>query len=388
MIAEFETWRAGPGSPVTEALRSMRLVAARHAEPRVLGVAPVARMNPFQSQLYRSFPQHGIAPAPVNEAASFGRLAEVAGLAPVTVHLHWLSFVLGQAADRRDARARLDEFRAGLDAFLGQPRTSLLWTVHNLIPHDARYVDLELELRNAVSDAADLVHVMSGATADAVAPDTVLDPAKTVLVPHPNYRGCYADHVTREAARLALGIEPDELVFVLFGAVKPYKGLDGLLDAFDDARPRLGRQARLIVAGQPDGSDEARRFVDRCTVHPDVLVAPKRIPSEHVQHYLRAADVGLAPYDRVLNSGAVLLYTSFDLPVVVPDAPTVRESLSDGTHVAYGEGGLAGALVAAERFAGDVGVRDTVRRHTDRFDAATVSASLAEAVRTRTGGAP
>lgn len=387
MIAQFESWRAGPGSPVTEALHALRLVAGRHREPRLLGVAPVARMNPYQSQLYRAFPTHGIAAAPVNEAASFGQLAEVSGLAPVTVHLHWLSFVLGQAEDRRAARVRLDEFRAGLDAFLAQPRTSLVWTVHNLVPHDARHLDLEIELRNAVSEAADLVHVMSAATVEAVRPNTVLDAARTVVVPHPNYRGCYADHVTREDARLALGLEPDELVFVLLGAIKPYKGLDGLLDAFDDARGALGRRVRLVVAGQPDASDAAQRFVERCLVHPDVLVAAHRVPSEHVQHYLRAADVGLAPYDRVLNSGAVQLYASFDLPVVVPDVPAVRESLSAGTFLAYRPGGLADALVAAERFADDDEVRAAVRRNTDRFDATRVSAALADAVLERTGGA-
>lgn len=386
MIAEFESWRPGQGTPVTEALRALRFVEGTHPHPLVLGVAPFARGNPYQGQLYRSFPAEGVAVSPVNDLWSFARLADVTPLAPVAVHLHWLSWVLGSASDRKEARGLLDRFAVELGA-LRQGGGRVVWTVHNVLPHDTRFPDLETELRHVVSEAADVIHMMSPSTVPVVSETARLDQSKALYAPIPNYRGVYPDSITTAEARLALGIEPDELVLLVFGALKPYKGLTALLEAFDVARTRTSRRMRLLVAGAPDDHPSTAAFVDRATVHPDVLVAPRKIPTEHVEYFVRAADIGLATYEGALNSSATMLYESFGLPVVVPDVMTLREHLCPGGHVAYAPGdvdALADALVSA----GDLATPSVSRRvseHVRRFDAELVSAPFARALRSRLG---
>ncbi|QTE29037.1 glycosyltransferase [Pengzhenrongella sicca] len=384
MIAEFETWKIGPGSPTTEALRALRAVEAEHSAPLVLGVAPVARGNPYQMQLYRSFANEGIAVTPVTNPWDFGQLADIVSMAPVAVHLHWLSFVLAKARDRKEGRELVDRFARELESYSTRGGR-LVWTVHNVLPHDTLFPELEIELRHMVSGTADVIHLMSPSSVPLVAETARIDPAKVVYAPIPNYRGCYPDNVSRQEARTTLGIEPDELVLVLFGALKPYKGLASLLAAFNAARGTTSRRLRLLVAGAPDEHPNTRAFVEACTLHADVLIAARKIPTEHVQYFMRAADVGLATYEGALNSSAIMLYETFGLPVVVPDVANLRDALCSGDHLAYapGEpGALARALTDAEGLATKA-TRAAVSEHIREFDPQRVSASFARELRAR-----
>lgn len=382
MLADFEGWRIQPSSPVAEALAAVRAVEALTTdEPMVLGVAPVARANPYQSLLYREFYRRGIAVTPVTDPRAFPQLTDVGALR-TAVHLHWLSFVLAGAADPAAARRAVRGFTETLDDFRSAGG-QVVWTVHNVLPHDAAFPDEEISLRNAVAEASTVVHVMSDATLDAVAHTATIDPARVVVAPHPSYLGAYPDSVTREEARLALAIEPDELVYVLFGAIKPYKGLDRLLEAFDAARGRADRPMRLLVAGQPDGTPAAQRFVARCAVHPFVSIRASKVPAEHVQYFLRAADIGLAPYERILNSGAAMLYTTFGLPSVVPDEAPIRSSLPEGAHVAFHDTtALPSALLQARELVGEASAA-VIRAHAERLAPSVVSDSFAGELRMR-----
>ena len=61
----------------------------------------------------------------------------------------------------------------------------VVWTVHNVYPHDARFVDEELRLQQGLADRADVVHVMARSTTDHMDGILTLDPDRTVLAPAP-----------------------------------------------------------------------------------------------------------------------------------------------------------------------------------------------------------
>lgn len=336
MKAEFRGWRTKPGSPVEDALASLRHAEAMGPVQLALGYTPVARMNPYQASLYCRFPELGIAHFPVNVFQDFEQISGIAQSAPLHgVHLHWINGVTAASETRTQARDAVSKFVDRLEMFRSEGGV-VVWTVHNRLPHDARYIAEEHVLRQKVSDLADVVHVMSAGAAEALRPDLLVEPAKTVVAPHPHYIGRYPNAMTRSEARIALEIEPDEYVLVLFGAIKAYKGLDALLRAVNEVSARvIGRRVRLIVAGSPDTSMEAAQFVAESELNPNVLIAARKIPNDEVQIYLRAADIGVAPYRRVLNSGAVALYNSFGLPAIVPDDPGLVDSLLDGTYLTY-----------------------------------------------------
>lgn len=343
MLAEFESWHGQASSPLPEALNAMNLARPRQGKPSLLlAYGPVARMNAYQSLLYKEFPRRGAAILPLNKMATVSSVADL-DLGPSAIHLHWINVVTAGARTEWSARARVDDFCAMLDGQRAR-RVKLVWTVHNLLPHDVRFPAVEHLLRQRVADSCDLVHIMTRSTPEAVSRWLSLDPDRIIYAPHPSYIGAFPDHVSKEEARFALGIGPDEDVAVLFGAIKPYKGLSNLLSAFESIHHDSGRRIRLIIAGQPDSTPDTERFVAWGVAHPWVVVYPKKVPAELVQYFLRAADVGVAPYARVLNSGAAALYSSFGLPTVAPDEPSMREALPEGS-ILYSDPDELGAVL-------------------------------------------
>lgn len=334
MLAHLEGFRAGPSTPAPEVYQAIKAVSAE-CKAHLLGYTAVARMNPYQAMLYSAFGDNGVAAAPVLRGFDFSALNDFHRLTRTrTIHFHWINWVIGDAPDEHTARNKARGMLARVDRFRDRGG-KVAWTVHNVYPHDAKFVDAELELQQGLADRADAVHVMARATTTAMDGILSVPSERTVLAPHPSYVGAYENFVSRSDARAALGIASDEIVFVLFGALKQYKGLNQLLDGFQElCRRHISTRYRLVVAGHPDDHPEVREFVDRCVIDPNVLIAPQRIPGNRAQYYLKAADAGLVTYTRSLNSGAALLYLSFGLPVLATDTPVFHESLPQ-EHVTF-----------------------------------------------------
>lgn len=381
MKIEYRSFTANPQSPASELLAAYSSLANGEEKPHLLGYTPVARMNPYQALLYRRFGGSGIAVAPILKPEKFRGLLDFQRMASTTsLHLHWNSWMTLGAVE--EARAR--SVGLGMAARLERLRdkgVNVVWTVHNVYPHDAVHVDVELEIQQRVADAANVVHVMSTSTVDAMNGYVNLDPGKIVVAPHPSYKGAYVDVVTREEARAMLGLGPDEVVFVLFGALKSYKGLDRLLDAVDllsSGSPEF--RFRVLVAGGADDSLAVREFINRALVNPNVLIESSKIPNDRAQYFLRAADIGLVNYERTLNSGAALLYGTFDLPVVAADTPTFREGLDADSTVFVEDGSadaFARAMIDSVRLVGNPAVKQSLATHMERLDPNVVSSEFA-----------
>ncbi|MCU1568617.1 MAG: hypothetical protein JWQ56_3554 [Pseudarthrobacter sp.] len=341
-------------------------------------------MNPYQALLYRSFPQYGIGVAPILKPDKFRGLLDFQHLAETTsLHLHWNSWMTFGESDESRARSLGIGMAARVDA-LRSKGVNVIWTVHNVYPHDAVHIELELEIQQRIADAANVIHVMSNSTVQAMDGYLKIDASKVVAAPHPSYKGAYVDVVTREEARAMLGLEPDEVVFLLFGAIKAYKGLDRLIAAVDILSQRdPGLRFRIVVAGGADDSDEVRDFVNRALIHPRFLIENNKVPNDRAQYFLRAADVGLVNYARSLNSGAALLYGTFDLPVIAADTPTFREGL-DHSSTVFVDGtspqAFASAMSAATQLLGNAAVGQSLARHMSSLAPDVVSSNFAKSL--------
>lgn len=351
-----------PGELTLEAIAAARGLEALGHEPLILGYHPVARMNPYQTLLYQRSWQAGMAALPIVRDTRIEELADLArgGLATV-LHLHWLNQVLAHARSANDAQGLRKAFLKGIDRYLAAGGR-VAWTIHNVIPHGARFEAEEAALSAAVVERCSVVHVMAEGTPQLVA-DWFRIPADKVLqVAHPSYAGAYEDVVTREQARHELGLWPDEIVHVVLGAIKPYKGLPELLDAWDtlasggQAPNQLapdGPPRRLLIAGGPSDEDGVGALLERAALHPTVLLHARKIPAPEVQLFLRAADVAVLPYLRSLNSGALMLALTFGLPVIVPAGGGLASTVDERMARTF-EPGNPASLVAALRAADEI----------------------------------
>jgi glycosyltransferase involved in cell wall biosynthesis len=274
--------------------------------------------NPFQTMLHAGLADVGAEPVPVADLVTHLATQAEGPADPGLLSLHWTSPILSHAQGPFRARLLLDRFAAALDAFL-DAGGRLVWTVHNVLPHEVRHRWAEVELAQLVADRADLVHVLSAQTPELVESAYHLDPAKVVVIEHASYLGCYPDDLTREGARSRLGFGPDDTVLVTLGGIRPYKALDALLDLFDDlghADPSL----RLAIAGRALEGPATDRLRERCARDARVKAHFEYVENEDVQVWMKAADVAVLPYRDILNSGAFLLAQTFGLPIVAPRA--------------------------------------------------------------------
>ena len=335
---------------------------ARQGSRRAVHVAPFYRGNPYQAMLYAAMDDVGVAVVPVDDITEH-LAARAVATQPGLLHLHWTNPILQPAESESEARKWLDGFVAALDAFAAAGG-KLIWTIHNVLPHDARYHDLEIEMANEILHHADLVHLLSKETLDLVDGVYDVDPQRVVIVEHSSFTGVYPDWITRDGARERLGIDPADKVLIIVGGIRPYKGIDRMLDIFDELVVE-DASLRLLIAGRAGKQPGIAELEERCAAHPRVMSRFTHLPNADLQAWFAAADIAVLPYVNILNSSAFQLAPSFGLPVVGPrmgaltaaeDEPYVRlfdtSSPDDLRDVVRG---------AIRDFVGDEDMRQTAR---------------------------
>ncbi len=143
----------------------------------------------------------------------------------------------------------------------------------------------------------------------------------------------HTDLSPREAKQ-RLGIRGDEKTILFFGAIRPYKGLEYLVEAFQ-LLTVTHPEYRLIIAGEPRKGaeqylDEIQRTINGHVSRRQVLQEIRYIPDEETELYFKAADVLALPYTHVFQSGVLFLGYSFGLPVVGADVGSIREEIIEG----------------------------------------------------------
>jgi glycosyltransferase involved in cell wall biosynthesis len=374
-----------PGDLTSEAMLALRGARASGQRPILLGFVPHFRTNPFQALLYSRCREHGLLPLGIDDFDQVPELTALqrAGIETV-LHVHWLHPVTVRAESEGEAAARIAAFLDLVDAHRAAGGR-LAWTVHNVLPHDARFEELEARFSQEVARRCDVIHVLVEGTADHVAPQFSLPRDRLLHVPHPSYLGAYEDHVSRPDARHSLGIMPDEFVFVVAGAIKAYKGLAGLLDAWQTLE--TDRPMRLVIAGAPGTEAGIDGIVARAILDPTILIDPRRIPASEMQLFMRAADVAILPYLRSLNSGALALALTFGLPVIVPAGGALAEVVDAGfarTVQADSPAALRAAILDAPRWV-TPRARRAARAHAEMLTPAVVAERFAVDFRERLG---
>jgi glycosyltransferase involved in cell wall biosynthesis len=163
----------------------------------------------------------------------------------------------------------------------------------------------------------------------------VPDKAVTVLR-HPINNAFPDSELTPAEAKRRLALTDDEKVILFFGRIRPYKGIEYLLDALRLLLADGKGNYRLIIAGEPKkGSEEylheIQQSVQRDFQQGQVILRMQFIPDDEAELYLKGADVLVLPYKDIFQSGVLFLAYSFGLPVVAADVGSFREEIVEGS---------------------------------------------------------
>ena len=298
-------------------------MTARHVATRVYPLPPQLPTSPYLDQLYAPMAELGV---DVRRGRPRYELpALLLGRGPRILHLHFFD-ELTQRPSRTATAARSLLFLALL-ALLRRRGVGLVWTAHNLEPHELHHPAWGSLVYRLVARWSDAVIAHSQAARELLEARYGSLP-RCVMIPHGSYIGLYGPPRDRAASRVALGLPPNGPVLLNFGTLRPYKNIEQLIDVF----ATLPQDARgtLLIAGAAKSQTYAAELCRRAAVVPGVELRATYIPDEDLPTYFAAADLVVLPYRTLLTSGILLWALSYARPVVAPAFGPVCELVQEG----------------------------------------------------------
>ena len=126
------------------------------------------------------------------------------------------------------------------------------------------------------------------------------------------------NQVNRDKIRQELNIDPRQNVILLFGAIRPYKGVDTALKAFSQVLLEIPNSTLMIAGKLWQKWDPYQQLIDKRGITKEVRTYLDYIPSDEVYRYFEAADLVILPYHHFSSqSGIGGTAVSFRKPLIV-----------------------------------------------------------------------
>lgn len=235
-------------------------------------------------------------------------------------------------------------------------RSPLVLTAHDVLPREAAPGQRDAQRRLYARMDAVIVHSQHGR--DRLVGDLGMPDAKVHVIPH----GAFTHLTEIEPAPLPAELrapssfsasasgEPvaaaptERPVVLLFGLVRPYKGLDVLLDAWRALAADGDPGADLWVVGLPKYDIAALRRA----APPSVRFVDRFVSDAETAAVFRRADAVVLPYREIDQSGVLFTALAFGRPMILSDVGGFPEVAAEGAAELVAAGDVA-ALAAALR---------------------------------------
>jgi glycosyltransferase involved in cell wall biosynthesis len=304
------------------ATRNAQLASSAH--PLIVySLPPQLLTSPYLDQLYAPMAALGVDVR--RGRPRYDLPALLLGRGPRILHLHFFD-ELTQRPSRGATAARSLAFLALLAA-LRLRGIGLVWTAHNLEPHELHHPAWGFLVYRLAARWSDALIAHSQAAREQL--EARYGPLpRCVVIPHGSYVGLYGPPRDRAASRAALGLPAAGPVLLNLGTLRPYKNIEQLIDIFATLPPDA--RGTLLVAGAAKSEAYAAELRRRAAAVPGVDLRATYIPDQELPAYLAAADLVVLPYRSLLTSGILLWALSYARPVVAPAFGPVRELVQEG----------------------------------------------------------
>ena len=246
------------------------------------------------------------------------------------LHVHWPEKVFWDGGSWPRVTARLTSTLMALRR-LKQSGVKLVWTVHNLRPHDLefRYKPLWALYAPELCRLVDGFVTLSPSTVEVVRQNLPgLRQKPAIYAWHPAYRQ-HTESGDRENTRRALKIDPDTKLFGFLGYVRPYKGIEELISAFRNLRDE---KVALMICGTAFRNEDAQQIRELAQGDRRIYLDLRRVSDQEFSALTVACDVIVLPFRSGLHSGSLVSAVSHGRAALTPDSPfaaSLREAVGE-----------------------------------------------------------
>ncbi len=203
--------------------------------------------------------------------------------------------------------------------------TKALVVCDNVIPHERKPGDILLT--KWFFKAVDFFVTMSKSVEDDL--KKIKPQAESALLFHPIYSN-FGEIVPKHEARQYFNITTEK-VFLFFGFIRDYKGLDTLLEAINLLKEKL--DYTLIIAGEfYTDKEKYLSLIEKYNLSNKVKLCTDFIPTDQVKYYFSAADVVVLPYKNATQSGIIQIANNFNKPIIATNVGGLGEVIFNGVN--------------------------------------------------------
>lgn len=203
--------------------------------------------------------------------------------------------------------------------------TKVVFICHNIVEHES--ASWKIQISRLALGLGDAFIVHSSEESDRLQhwyPD-----ANVKRVFHPIYSLLPKRNISRSRAREQLNLSKSERLMLFFGFVRPYKGLQYLIQAMPQILKEI--EATLLVVGEFwEDKSKYQKKIQELGLEKNIRIIDRYIPSSEIEWYFSAANVLVMPYVSVTGSGVVQMAYYFDTPVIVTDVGMLSEIVRNG----------------------------------------------------------
>jgi glycosyltransferase involved in cell wall biosynthesis len=197
-------------------------------------------------------------------------------------------------------------------------RRPLVLSAHDVLPREPRPGQLAAQRRLYERFDAVVVHSEHGRAR--LSGELGIDPDRVHVIPHGVFAHL-ADVPQSAAAGGRAPFQTEKPVVLCFGLMRPYKGIDVLLQAW-----RGIEDAELWVAGMPRMDITHLRAI----APPNVRFVPRFITDPELPAYFQRADLVVLPYREIDQSGVLFTALAFGKPLLLSDVGGFPEVAATG----------------------------------------------------------
>jgi glycosyltransferase involved in cell wall biosynthesis len=206
------------------------------------------------------------------------------------------------------------------------PKTKNIFLVENYISHENRWFDkffTKQTLKYADAFISESSYITKQITKDFSQKPTY----QTTL----SVYDCFdLKRYTKATSREKLNINTENVI-LFFGMIRPYKGLDKLIEAFSTLKDS---DATLLIVGESyENIDKYKLLIEQSGLQEKTMFINKFIDNDEIELYFKAADVVVLPYYSGTQSGILMMAYGFGIPVVATNVGGVAELIKNKTGI-------------------------------------------------------